>query len=281
VPPTRGSAPFNAATFSATTAIPSPDRQSPDRRRAAHRRFSTTTGKGNTVVSATAALGAVVTGGLLASQTTGTMALAGASENSQADRAMTAASAITPLQLQPASNDMALSASDMADTNAVTAILPIAGARDASADQRDVEALHKGEELATQAASLHAQSVKTANILSGGGNLDDWISVALSKLGLDQSLASGVKAVIMRESRGNPHAINRTDSNAMAGRPSQGLMQVIPSTFRAYVLPELAGRPITDPVANITAGIRYMLANYGMSTLRAGGRYSGGHYVGY
>jgi soluble lytic murein transglycosylase-like protein len=236
------------------------------------------------VVSATAALGAVVTGGLLASQATGTMALADASENSpasQAGTAMMAASAITPLQLQPASNDMALSASDMADTNAVTAILPIAGARDVSADQRDVEALHKGEELAAQAASLHAQTVKAANILSGGGNLDDWIGVALSKLGLDHSLASGVKAIIMRESRGNPHAINRTDSNAMAGRPSQGLMQVIPSTFRAYVLPELAGRPITDPVANITAGIRYMLANYGMSTLRAGGRYSGGHYVGY
>jgi SLT domain-containing protein len=58
-------------------------------------------------------------------------------------------------------------------------------------------------------------------------------------------------------------------------------MQVIPSTYFRYVLPELAGRPITDPVANITAGIRYMLANYGYLTLRQGGRYSRGAYVGY
>jgi SLT domain-containing protein len=59
-------------------------------------------------------------------------------------------------------------------------------------------------------------------------------------------------------------------------------MQVIPSTFRAYVLPELADMPITNPVANITAGVRYMIANYGMSTVRNGGRTDrAGNYVGY
>jgi soluble lytic murein transglycosylase-like protein len=246
-----------------------------------HRRLSTTTAKGNTVVSATAALGAVVTGGLLASQSTGIAALADAAKAGPADTTTMAAASVTPLQLQPAGHESPLSPSDLADTNAVTAILPIAGARDASMDQRDVDSLHKGEELAQQASATHATAVREANILNGGGGLDDWISVALSKLDLDQSLARGVKAVIMKESRGNPHAVNRWDSNAMAGRPSQGLMQVIPSTFRSYVLPELAGRPITDPVANITAGIRYMIANYGVGTLKSGGRYSGGSYVGY
>jgi SLT domain-containing protein len=58
-------------------------------------------------------------------------------------------------------------------------------------------------------------------------------------------------------------------------------MQTIPSTFRSYVHPDLAGRPITDPVANITAGVRYMIANYGISTVRAGGRHSAGSYIGY
>ena len=72
------------------------------------------------------------------------------------------------------------------------------------------------------------------------------------------------------------------DSNARAGRPSQGLMQCIPSTFRAYVLPEFAHLPITNPVANITAGVRYMVANYGLTTLLQGGRLDAmGRYLGY
>jgi SLT domain-containing protein len=59
-------------------------------------------------------------------------------------------------------------------------------------------------------------------------------------------------------------------------------MQTIPSTFRTYVHPELADRPITDPVANITAGVRYMIDRYGMETVAAGGRSDGlGSYVGY
>ena len=86
----------------------------------------------------------------------------------------------------------------------------------------------------------------------------------------------------MAESGGNPRAINNWDSNARRGTPSQGLMQTIPVTFRKYVHPELADRPITDPVANITAGVRYMIENYGLSTLQAGGRSnSAGEYVGY
>jgi SLT domain-containing protein len=66
----------------------------------------------------------------------------------------------------------------------------------------------------------------------------------------------------MRESGGNPNAINLTDSNAQAGHPSQGLMQTIPSTFAAY---HQAGtsNSITDPVANIAAGINYIKARYG------------------
>ena len=86
----------------------------------------------------------------------------------------------------------------------------------------------------------------------------------------------------MAESGGNPRAINNWDSNARRGTPSQGLMQTIPTTYKHYVHPELKNRPITDPVANITAGIRYMIDNYGMKTLQAGGRTnSAGNYVGY
>jgi SLT domain-containing protein len=99
---------------------------------------------------------------------------------------------------------------------------------------------------------------------------------------MPQSVAPGIKKIILAESGGNPHAVNTWDINAVRGTPSRGLMQTIPSTFRAYVHPQLAGRPITDPVANITAGVRYMVDRYGMKTVVAGGRSNGaGGYLGY
>ncbi|MGB6162515.1 MAG: transglycosylase SLT domain-containing protein [Pseudonocardiaceae bacterium] len=113
-------------------------------------------------------------------------------------------------------------------------------------------------------------------------SLDGWIAKALGLMGLPQALATGVKTIIMHESGGNPSAINTWDSNAAAGTPSQGLMQTIPSTFRACVLPSLAGNSITDPVANITAGIRSMIAHHGIDTVMNGGRRDAhGNYIGY
>ena len=104
------------------------------------------------------------------------------------------------------------------------------------------------------------------------GGLDAWVTEALQILNLPQSYAPGLKKIIMAESGGNPLAVNTWDSNARRGTPSRGLMQTIPSTYRHYVHPRVAHRPITDPVANITAGVRYMIDNYGEGTLRAGGR---------
>jgi hypothetical protein len=267
---------FGVASFEATSliaAIPAEDCG-----RSAHRRapLKPPTVRGNTVVGATAALGAVVTGGFMA----GSPSVPGATADA-AEAALPATSLAA--STQPLHIATVASGSTFHDISATTAMLPVVvpGDRVAANDNRDVEALHKGEALAAEAVAQHALAVKEASILAGGGGLDDWIAVALGKLNLPQALSGGVKRVIMAESRGNPHAINRTDSNAMAGRPSQGLMQVIPSTFRAYVLPELAGRPITDPVANITAGVRYMIANYGIGTLKAGGRRFNGQYVGY
>ncbi len=178
------------------------------------------------------------------------------------------------------------------DTVAVHTLQPVAfvlddGDRDASAADR-VASVEKAGRLAAQLAELHAanqreQAARTraeATIRKGG--VDGWIAEALHVMDLPQSLAPGVKKIVMAESGGNPRAVNNWDSNARRGTPSRGLMQTIPSTFRAYVHPELAGRPITDPVANITAGVRYMVDRYGMETLRAGGRSSaGGSYLGY
>ncbi|MBO4237458.1 transglycosylase SLT domain-containing protein [Pseudonocardia alni] len=150
----------------------------------------------------------------------------------------------------------------------------------------------KAHEIATKIAAEHAKAAAAEkarqaekariDAIVAQGGLDGWIAEALDHMGLSQSYASGLKRIILKESNGNPHAINNWDSNAAAGNPSEGLMQVIPSTFAAYVHPDFADRAITDPIANITAGVRYMIDRYGIDTLDAGGRVgSHGGYIGY
>ena len=169
---------------------------------------------------------------------------------------------------------------------------PIANTRDddesAAAAEQGVASVEKAGRLAAQLAELHAREQRDqedrarAESLIRSGGLDGWIAEALQVMNLPQQLAPSVKRIVLAESGGNPHAVNRWDSNARRGTPSRGLMQTIPSTFRTYVHPELADRPITDPVANITAGVRYMIDRYGMETVAAGGRSDGlGSYVGY
>ncbi|WP_156752794.1 transglycosylase SLT domain-containing protein, partial [Mycobacterium sp. 1245801.1] len=114
-------------------------------------------------------------------------------------------------------------------------------------------------------AALAPQSKPSAapsGLTSGGGGLDAWIDQALALTGTDASWKPGLKTLIGRESSGNPNAINLSDSNAAAGHPSQGLMQTIPGTFNAYHVPGTSNS-ITDPVANIAAGIGYIKSQYG------------------
>lgn len=158
--------------------------------------------------------------------------------------------------------------------------------------EAELQALTRAVERADQAAAEAAARAAYEEALrdrlgkpyQAGNNhsLDGWISKALGLMGLPQALAPGVKKVIMKESTGNPNAINTWDSNAARGTPSQGLMQTIPATFRACVLPSLADRSITDPVANITAGVRSMITHHGVGALVSGGRRdSSGNYLGY
>jgi hypothetical protein len=101
---------------------------------------------------------------------------------------------------------------------------------------------------------------------------------ALDMLGKPHSLVNAVLHRLRQESGGNPNAINLWDINAKRGYPSQGLMQVIPQTFRAYA-GSLVGRGLHDPLANIFAGLNYALHRYGNirgPMLQAGGYDSGG-----
>ncbi|MFI6173257.1 transglycosylase SLT domain-containing protein [Nocardia sp. NPDC051052] len=95
-------------------------------------------------------------------------------------------------------------------------------------------------------------------------NLDGWIHQALDIMQSNNIPGSydGIHRNVMRESTGNPHAINLWDSNAAAGIPSKGLLQVIDPTFRAYHV-EGTSWDIYDPVANIAAACNYAARTYG------------------
>ncbi|WP_433714086.1 transglycosylase SLT domain-containing protein [Nocardia sp. CA-084685] len=95
-------------------------------------------------------------------------------------------------------------------------------------------------------------------------NLDGWIHHALDIMagqGIPGSY-NGIYRNIMRESGGNPQAINLWDSNAAKGIPSKGLLQVIDPTFNSYHV-EGTAWDIWDPVANITAACNYAAHRYG------------------
>jgi SLT domain-containing protein len=66
--------------------------------------------------------------------------------------------------------------------------------------------------------------------------------------------------IVMHESSWDPNAVNETDINAQEGHPSQGLAQIIPSTFQAHALP---GESIDDPIDNMAAAVRYAVKRYG------------------
>lgn len=95
-------------------------------------------------------------------------------------------------------------------------------------------------------------------------NLDGWIRQALDIMQANNIPGSydGIHRNVMRESTGNPHAINLWDSNAAAGIPSKGLLQVIDPTFRSYHV-EGTSWDIYDPVANIVAACNYAARTYG------------------
>jgi tape measure domain-containing protein len=115
--------------------------------------------------------------------------------------------------------------------------------------------------LAKSKLSALAHSVG-GGFLHPTGALRGWIEMAEKLTGVNAAWTPGLLTLIGRESGGNPNAINRTDSNAQRGDPSRGLMQTIGSTFSHYHMPGTSW-DIYDPVANISAGIRYILSRYG------------------
>ncbi|MEW1777945.1 transglycosylase SLT domain-containing protein [Streptomyces sp. NPDC086777] len=115
-------------------------------------------------------------------------------------------------------------------------------------------------------ASAAGSSTTTASTTLAGypNNLDGWIRESLAIMAEKNipGTYDGIHRNIMRESSGNPQAINLWDSNAAAGIPSKGLLQVIDPTFKTYHV-DGTSFDIYDPVANITAACNYAAARYG------------------
>ncbi|CCK28175.1 secreted protein [Streptomyces davaonensis JCM 4913] len=113
-------------------------------------------------------------------------------------------------------------------------------------------------------ASAATPTVTTATSLGYANNLDGWIRASLQVMAQNGIPGSyeGIYRNIIRESSGNQYAINNWDSNAAAGTPSKGLLQVIDPTFQAYHVAGTSYDPY-DPVANITAACNYAAQRYG------------------
>ncbi|GAA2402331.1 hypothetical protein GCM10010420_31810 [Streptomyces glaucosporus] len=122
----------------------------------------------------------------------------------------------------------------------------------------------QAEGTATPAAARTQAAQTPAKSTSYPDNLDGWIREALDVMRANgiPGTYEGIHRNIMRESGGNPNAINNWDVNAQRGTPSIGLLQVIKPTFDAYHVAGTAHSQY-DPVANIVAACNYAADRYG------------------
>ncbi|WP_405619489.1 transglycosylase SLT domain-containing protein [Streptomyces sp. NBC_01511] len=130
----------------------------------------------------------------------------------------------------------------------------------AKTDAKEAAAAKAKKRAAEKAKASRAAERKPAY----ANNLNGWIKEALSIMKKEKIPGSyeGLHRNIIRESSGDPRAINNWDINAKNGVPSIGLLQVIKPTFDAY---HVKGTPKSQyhPVANIVAAANYAADRYG------------------
>lgn len=133
----------------------------------------------------------------------------------------------------------------------------------AAAAAKRKAALERAKKQATSRAAERAK-LKAAAPKSYPNDLDGWIREALDIMKEHKipGTYQGLHKNIIRESSGNPNAINDWDVNAQNGVPSIGLLQVIKPTFDTYHVPGTAWSQY-DPVANLTAAANYAADRYG------------------
>lgn len=177
---------------------------------------------------------------------------------------------VTDQQAGASLKTQAIQAKKKAADDAAKKAADAAAAKKAVENVRTVQAASRSvqrpaiETVAMKTVAMKTYATKTAATKKYANNLDGWIRQSLDimkRRGIPGSY-NGLHRNIMRESSGNPMAINGWDINAINGIPSKGLLQVIPPTFKAYHVPGTSWN-IYDPVANITAAANYAADKYG------------------
>jgi hypothetical protein len=137
-------------------------------------------------------------------------------------------------------------------------------AAEAKKEKAAAKAAEKREAKQEASRSDKRAETKQASKPTYANNLDGWIREALAIMDKNNIPGSyeGIHRNIMRESGGDPQAINDWDINAQNGVPSKGLLQVIKPTFDAYHVQGTAYDQY-DPVANIVAACNYAADRYG------------------
>jgi LysM repeat protein len=151
--------------------------------------------------------------------------------------------------------------------------------RSAAPDQSSTSSA--GSTASTGSTASAGSTSSSSSTTSYANNLDGWIKQAISILSAHGYSVSynAIYQTAMNESSGNPNAVNGWDSNAAAGTPSIGLMQVIQPTFNAYALS--GHNDIYNPVDNIIAAVIYAQATYGGLDNVVAARCGGSCWYGY
>lgn len=138
--------------------------------------------------------------------------------------------------------------------------------------------------ITRQLAKLNSVSGQPLNEPGGAGPASGWTDQAMALAGVSGSLwKQMLMRQEMRESSYSPNPPNINDINTAQGNPSRGILQTTGTTFKQYMV---AGHGnILNPVDNIAAAIRYMIATYGHGNAgaaaqtmwgRGGGAYGSG-----
>ncbi len=90
------------------------------------------------------------------------------------------------------------------------------------------------------------------------GAVNEWLAAAAAVAGVGADWLPGLSRLAHLESTGNPRAVNDI---AVGNEHASGLMQTLPSTFRAYAFPGMGD--IFDPIHNAAASIAYIKDQYG------------------
>lgn len=124
-----------------------------------------------------------------------------------------------------------------------------------NAKQRLLQAIGIGVGVGAGVGQWAGDVNMVLQMLEGPGQQPGDLSIVLSQM--------------TTESGGNPYAVNKWDSNWIAGHPSVGLMQVIAGTYASYGAarwgyPQPVSYGVSEaPVPNIYAGMNYAIATYG------------------